>query len=267
MHRLLRETAHRPWPLPRRGWAWRQSWLDLAFVHYRVDPAQLRQRLPAGLQLQEFDGSAWVGLVPFRMAGVTRRPLPSFPQLSSFHELNLRTYVEADGRPGVWFLSLDADSRLAVLGGRRFYGVPYFHARITQVARDGWFEYSCARRGGGAIFRGRYRPVGGPFIPARGSFGHWAAERYCLYSNAPGGGLARVDVHHAPWPLQEAEVEIRESSMLAAAGIVPAEGRPRSHFSTGVDVLTYSLEEMPERSNDPGHAPAPAPAAREPGRG
>jgi hypothetical protein len=147
MHRLLRETAHRPWPLPRREWIWRQSWLDLAFIHYRVDSGQLRPRLPKGLSLQEFDGSAWIALVPFRMEGVMRRPFPDFPPLSSFRELNVRTYVEAGGMPGVWFLSLDADSWPAVLGGRGLYGVPYFHARITQEARNGWFEYSCVRRG------------------------------------------------------------------------------------------------------------------------
>ena len=265
MHRLLRETTHRPWPLPRREWIWRQSWLDLAFIHYRVDSGQLRPRLPKGLSLQEFDGSAWVALVPFRMEGVMRRPFPDFPPLSSFRELNVRTYVEADGRPGVWFLSLDADSWPAVLGGRGLYGVPYFHARITQEARNGWFEYSCVRRGGAARFRGRYRPVAAAFHPERGSFEHWAAERYCLYCSRARGGIARLEVHHAPWPLQEAEVEIAESSILAAAGIVPAAGEPRSHFSTGVDVLTYSLEEMPGQPQDPTRAPALPPGGRESG--
>ena len=244
MHRLLKETAHRPWPLPARDWQWRQSWLDLAFIHYRADSAQLRPLLPAGVRLQEFDGSAWVALVPFRMSGVMRRPFPDLPHFSAFPELNLRTYVEADGKPGVWFFSLDADSWPAVLGGRYFYGVPYFHARITQTLSNGWFEYTCHRGDGTAVFRGRYRPVSPPFHPRRGSFEHWAMERYCLYSQLARRGIIRIEVHHAPWALQEAKAEIYESSIMDAAGIAPLEHDPRCHFSPGMEVLAYASEEM-----------------------
>ena len=248
MHPLLRQTAHRPWPLPARRWIWRQSWRDLAFIHYRVDSGLLRRRLPEGLRLEEFDGSAWVGLVPFRMSGVMLRPFPDLPGFSSFPELNLRTYVEADGKPGVWFFSLDADSWPIVYGGSRFYGVPYFHSRMNQEKFGGWFEYSCRRRDGTAGFRGRYRPIAAPFLPQRGSFEHWAAERYCVYSSLARDQLARTEVHHLPWPMQQAEVEIHESNILTAAGISTADEKPRCHFSTGVDVLTYPLEKMGHNS-------------------
>lgn len=260
MHRSLWDTAHRPWPLPPGEWKWRQSWLDLAFVHYRVDSEQLRERLPEGLHLQEFDGTAWVALVPFRMSGVMRRPFPEIPFLSSFPELNLRTYVEAGGKPGVWFLSLDADSWLMVFGGRRFYGAPYFSSRISQWESRGWFEVSCVRRNGTARFRARYRPVSEPFYPKRGSFEHWAAERYCLYSCLEPGGLARTEVHHLPWPIQRAEVEVFESSILSAAGIDPAEMDPRCHFSAGVDVVTYRPEALAAQMPDPAFLPAPSSA-------
>jgi uncharacterized protein len=120
MHESLRYLDHRPWPLPTTPWAWRQSWLDLAFIHYRVATSALRTIVPAGLTVQEFDGSAWVGLVPFRMAGVMRRGLPDIPGFSMFPKLNLRTYVERDGKPGVWFFSLDAASWPIVLGVASF---------------------------------------------------------------------------------------------------------------------------------------------------
>jgi hypothetical protein len=261
MHRLLRETSHRPWPLPARAWLWRQSWRDLAFIHYRVDSASLRPLLPGGIRLQEFEGSAWVALVPFRMQGVMLRPLPDLPHFSRFPELNLRTYVEADGKPGVWFFSLDADSWPAVLGGRLLYGVPYFHARITQGLSGGWFEYSCVRANGAAVFRGRYRPISGPFYPRPGSFEHWAAERYCLYANPGRRGIVRIEVHHPPWPLHQAKVEISESTVMDAAGISPADQEPRCHFSPGVEVLAYSKEELADPLADPEMAPF-APASR-----
>ena len=242
MHPALRSIAHRPWPLPAGAWRWRQSWLDLAFIHYRADPQSIRALLPSGLRLQEFDGSAWIGLVPFRMAGVMRRPFPDIPLFSTFPELNLRTYVECDGKPGVWFFSLDAASWPVVFGGRRIYGLPYFSARMRQRFNAGWHSFSSIRRGGDARFDARYRALGDVFFPEAGTFEHWATERYCLYSFSHRRGIERVEVHHAPWPLQRAEVEIHECSLLAAAGIKPLEGEPVCHFSSGVHVVSYAKE-------------------------
>src|SRR5690606_23097445 len=111
MQPAFQSIEHRPWPLQKSKWIWSLSWLDLAVGHYRIDAKQINHRLPDGLKLQEFDGTAWVGLVPFRMAGVMRRPFPDLPPFTTFPELNLRTYVEKDGKPGVWFFSLDADCR------------------------------------------------------------------------------------------------------------------------------------------------------------
>ena len=242
VHPSLRHVAHRPWPLPARAWRWRQSWLDLAFLHYRADADALAAMLPAGLRLQRFDGSAWVGLVPFRMAGVMRRPLPHVPLFSTFPELNLRTYVESGGKPGVWFFSLDAASWPVVFGGRRFYGVPYHWACMRQRIEEGWHHFSSIRRDGGARFEGRYRPVGEVFHPGPGTFEHWLTERYCLYSSVDGRAIERVEVHHAPWPLQRAEAEIRESDVLSAAGIVPLDREPVAHFSSGVHVVSFAKE-------------------------
>ena len=239
MHPALEFQAHRPWPLPSRPWTWRQSWLDLAFLHYPVPAALIRERLPAGLSVQEFDGSAWLGVVPFRMAGVMRRPWPDLPGFSSFPELNLRTYVEADGKPGVWFFSLDADSWPIVLGGRHLYRLPYHRARMRQLRAGEGFDFSSERRTGTARFSATYRPTGGLLTASPGSFEHWATERYCLYAAARRGGLSRVEVHHAPWPLQRAEVEIRENSLLTAAGFAPGRAQPLCHFSTGVHVVSY----------------------------
>ncbi len=259
MHHALRHVTHRPWPLPAGGWTWRQSWLDLAFIHYRVPAEQLRARLPAGVRVQEFDGSAWVGLVPFRMAGVMRGALPAMPYFSTFPELNVRTYVEVGGKPGVWFFSLDAQSWPIVMGGRQLFGLPYHYAEM-RLGRSGdgnresdgdgdasgWFAFSSVRRGGGARFKARYRPVGGVYLTEQGTFDHWATERYCLYSLAPRarGGVVRVEVHHVPWPLQRAEVEVERSDMLSAVGIDPSGEPPVGHFSAGVDAVSFAGERV-----------------------
>ncbi len=242
MHESLRHLDHRPWPLPTKRWAWRQSWLDLAFIHYRVAAATLRAIVPGELTVQEFDGSAWVGLVPFRMAGVMRRGLPDLPGFSTFPELNLRTYVERNGKPGVWFFSLDAASWPIVIGGRRLYGLPYYVAQMTlNREKNGWHGFVSKRRGTDVYFEASYRPLGRTSVANPGSFEHWATERYCLYA-ARNGRMLRVEVHHAPWPLQSAEVEIRSDSLLETAGIQPLLANPVCHFSPGVHVVSFPPE-------------------------
>ncbi len=201
--------------------------------------------MPKGLRLQEFDNTAWLGLVPFRMAGLTRRGLPDFPPISSFPELNLRTYVECDGKPGVWFFSLDAASLPIVIGGRYLYGLPYRWANMRQRWIEGWHYFQSNRWRGKAKFQARYRPVGDVFFPAQGTFEHWLSERYCLYSHSRRHGLQRLEVHHAPWPLQKAEVVIQKSTILSVAGMTPLDENPVCHFSSGVDVVAFNTHKIP----------------------
>lgn len=238
MHPSLQETKHRPWPLPNGEWKWRQAWLNLAFIHFPVSSDALRMMLPSELRLQQYDGVAWVGLVPLRMSGVMRRPFPDLPPFSAFPELNLRTYVEADGKPGVWFFSLDAACWPIVFGGRTFYDLPYYSATMEDVVVGEWHNFRSVRKEGRARFRARYRPMGETYHALPGTFDHWATERYCLYSHSARKGLRRVEVHHAPWPLQRAEVHLEESTVLESAGI-KAVGDPVCHFSSGVDVVSY----------------------------
>ena len=173
-----------------------------------------RKTAPQGMRLDTFRGRAWIGLVPFMMSGVMRRPLPDLPFFSSFPELNLRTYVIVDGKPGVWFFSLDADSHPVVFGGRRIYNVPYHYAKCSLTRNIDGFDFRSKRKVGGVGFEASYRPVGDAFYAERGSFEHWATERYCLYSISGRGEIQRVEVHHEQWPLQGGEVQISETTLL-----------------------------------------------------
>lgn len=157
-------SGSRGWPVPRRPWLLRMVWEDLLFAHWPCEPAALEAHLPPGLTLDTCDGRAWLGVVPFRISGIRARCLPTIPGLTGFPELNLRTYVVADDKPGVWFFSLDATSRAAVRCARRFYHLPYRDARITcSATRDGWIDYRCRRydrQHPAAEFSARYRPLG-----------------------------------------------------------------------------------------------------------
>lgn len=236
---VLHNVTHRPWPLPAKAWAWRQTWSDLAFAHYRVSRRELRELVPAGLKVQEFDGSAWVAVVPFQLGQVRRRGLPWLPVMPGFPELNLRTYVEVDGKPGVWFFSLDAQSWPIVWSGRLRFHLPYHYASIQFVETNGGFALTSRRRRDQVRFTGRFQATSDSFIAEPGSFEHWATERYCLYSQNARGEFLRVEVHHPPWPLQEAKIEIEHNDLFGAAGLSAPKHPPVCHFSTGVDVVAY----------------------------
>src|ERR1043165_8843269 len=135
-------TAHRPWPLPRSPWLMTQSWHDLLFAHWPVDAALLRSRLPSGFPLDLYDGQAWIGVVPFRMTNVAPGLAPALPFVSAFAEINVRTYVTIDGRPGVYFFSLDAESSMAVAAARSLLPLPYFTAQMEVRCAGTRAEYA-----------------------------------------------------------------------------------------------------------------------------
>jgi uncharacterized protein YqjF (DUF2071 family) len=242
-HPSLERLDHRPWPLPDGPWSWRQSWRDLLFAHWPVEVGALRRFVPPPLEVQEREGTSWIGLVPFRMTGVMRRPLPDLPWLSAFPELNVRIYVEHAGKAGVWFLSLDATNPLAVWAARRYFHLPYYQARIAiRPAGDG-FQYQARRRGAGSVLRASYRPTSTPYESRPGTLEHWLTERYCLYAQAPDGSLWRNEVHHAPWPLQAAEAEIVEETYLSGHGVTVA-GQPLLHFARRIDVIVWKASRV-----------------------
>lgn len=240
---VLQHTVHRPWPLPDRPWVLAQRWLDLLFAHWPLPPETVRPLVPPALPLDTFDGQAWIGVVPFRVAGLRPRALPAVPWISYFPELNVRTYVTVDGKPGVYFFSLDAASRAAVAGARALFGLPYHHAEMDVRRKGEWILYRSRRRDerdGRAEFRARYRPAGGIFHPAPGTLEHWLTERYCLYTAAPGPRIRRVEVHHPPWALQPAEAEIDVNTMVEVLGVSLPPTPPLLHFARRQDVLTWA---------------------------
>src|ERR671925_102553 len=202
----LRETAHRPWPLPPGSWRMGQTWEDLLFAHWRVDADALRPLVPEALRLHTHDGAAWLGITPFKISALRLRGTLPLPRVSSFLQLNVRTYVTAGGKPGIWFFSLDASSRLAVEAARRSYKLPYFQARIRAEPGEDWIEVESARVG--HVFSARYRASGEEFHAPPGSLEEFLAERYCLYAVDERGRLYRAEIHHPPWPLQPAEAAI-----------------------------------------------------------
>jgi uncharacterized protein len=215
-------------------------WHDLLFAHWPVPVEAFRGVIPASVPINTFDGSAWLGIVPFRMSRVRPFGLPLPRDAFAYAEINVRTYVTVDGKPGVWFLSLDGAHRLAAFAARVGFGVPYRNAHVRAVAEGDGIAFE-SRHGTArpALFRGRYRPTSEARTARAGTFDDFVTNRLSLYAPRRGGGVQRVDVEHEPWPLQDAEAEIQLDTMAASHGISLPDVEPRLLFARRLDVVAH----------------------------
>lgn len=223
---------------PDRPVAGTQHWRELLFVHWTLPLEAVRPLIPAAIDLDPWDGRAWIGMVPFRMERIRPSWLPGALALD-FLELNLRTYVSYRGRPAVWFFSLDASSWLAVHAARAGWSLPYHHARMD-VAREGArVRYRSERRDGRAKLAVDYE-IGEPIGPSEpGSLEHFLLERYLLLSTR-GGRILEGQVHHVPYPAHRARLASLTQTLVQAAGMpTPADPPAAVHFSPGVDVEVF----------------------------
>jgi uncharacterized protein len=226
-------------PVPRepvRRPVMRQSWHDLTFLHWRYRVEDVRRVVPADLEIDVYDGSAWVGLVPFRVVGLTLPGAPSVPWVSNFAETNVRTYVvDATGRRGVWFFSLDAARLAAVIGARLGYGLPYYWSKM-RVSCDGRSASYCSKRRHGPTAASDIEIGIGERPPAQDELEVFLTARFRLYALRD-GRLFRADVEHPQWPLHHATVKRLNDTLVRAAGLPAPQGEPLVHFSHAVDVL------------------------------
>jgi uncharacterized protein YqjF (DUF2071 family) len=201
--------------------------------------------VPTAFELDLFEGEAWIGIVPFRMSNVAPRLVPAMPWISAFPELNVRTYVKVGGRAGVYFFSLDASNPVAVGVARALVHLPYYPASMECVERDGWIHYRSDRTSGrapSAQFVARYRPAGPPQPPLAGTREYFLTERYCQYTVDRRGKSYTLDIHHPPWPLQNAEAELEVNTMAAAAGLTLPDSPALLHFSRRQDMVAWGIQ-------------------------
>jgi uncharacterized protein len=228
--------------LGRRPWVMRMRWRDLLFAHWPIDPAAIRAVVPEPLELDLFEGRAYLGIVPFRMEDVGIRGLPAPPVAGAFPELNVRTYVRYRGRSGVWFLSLDAGSRPAVEGARTAFHLPYYEARMSTGRVREVIDYRSVRidhRGPPARLETRYRPTGPVERASSGSLEAWLTERWRLFAMDGDGQVLRTEIRHAPWPLQPAAARFEAETMAEAHGLTLPDEPPHLRFAARVDVVAW----------------------------
>ncbi|WP_456272130.1 YqjF family protein [Bacillus sp. AK031] len=196
------------------NWVMTQSWDELLFLHWEVPADILGKKVPPQLQLDTYQGKAWLGIVPFAMNHIRAKGLPEIPFARSFLECNVRTYVTYKGEPGVYFFSLDANHALAVEGARKLFSLPYVHAEMSMKVKGRTVSYRTRRTHRGSAnecLEIDYTP--GKRLPSeKGSLTEWLTERYCLWT-VKDEDVYKGEIAHDPWELYEAKAHIREQSL------------------------------------------------------
>ncbi|WP_411825522.1 YqjF family protein [Luteolibacter sp. AS25] len=223
----------------------KQRWAGLAFFHWEIDAELIARKLPKGLHVDTFEGRAYIGIVPFFMQRIRPVGLVPLPWLSWFHELNLRTYVHDDeGNPGVWFFCLDCNQPIAVEIARRFFHLPYQHARMSSTEKNGVIRYNSKRRNSDLPeSRFTYPQPKAPAPAEFGSLDWFLAERYLLFSETSDGKIAKGRVHHSPYQIEAINEAEYSATLFFLNGFPEPKTPPVSMLSANhVDVTIFPLE-------------------------
>lgn len=227
-------------------WVMSQTWEHLLFAHWPVPAETLRRFVPLSLEVDTFDGAAWIGVIPFEMSEIRLRFLPVIPYTVPFPEMNVRTYVIADGKPAVFFLSLDASNLVAIRAARWWYHLPYHHANMAFQRTAEGISFQSERKGAAPRFEGIYRPDSEPFTARQGTLEHWLTERYrfaCMCSRT--NRVYVGDIYHEPWALQEAQADIRNNTMLDKYGIGAPNAPAHLHYARGTKAWIWRCRRFP----------------------
>ena len=228
---------------PRRDWKWSQAWENVLFLHWPVEDGPLVGQLPAGLEIDRWEGSAWVSIVAFRLANVRLHGLPPIPLCTDFLEVNVRTYVRHRGEPGIYFLQMYGDGRIAVAAARLLTLLPYRYCPMQCRLEGGAWHWRCGASSAGpaALLAGQFIAEGHSRRAEAGSLDEWLVERYAAFVPDGRGRLFRMEVEHPPWEI--ARVALQFSGAECVAEFLGAEAlqAPLGHFSRGTEARLAPL--------------------------
>lgn len=237
INHILATQQHRPWPLPEGSWRYYQEWNDALFLHWKIPDDILLPLLPPGLTPDRTDdGALWISLVAFTMQQIRPRYLPALRPVSDFHELNLRTYVRHGNKPGVCFLSIEAQKQISVFIARNLSGLPYVKSGMRRSRTAGSADFHSANKDTGFSLRANFST--GDSLSTITPLDQWLTERYCLYQDNH-KRLLRFDIHHLPWPLRK--VTINKLDVRYRLGAMDLYELPPDliHYSEGVQVIAW----------------------------
>ncbi|MES2629158.1 MAG: DUF2071 domain-containing protein [Bacteroidota bacterium] len=233
---ILKEIVHRPWELPSGEWRYYQEWNDALFLHWRIPAEILQKLLPEGLELDLFEGEAWVSVVAFTMEKIRPRFLPALSLISDFHEINVRTYVKHKEKSGVYFISMEGQKLLSVLVSKALSGLPYQRANISRKLHNGLSSYSSVNNRKQFRLEAEYDVLPDEYQPT--ALDKWLVERYCLFVDI-GNELFCYEIHHLPWKIAKVKLEYLKLDYKIGDLAIGKAAPELTHFSEGVEVLAW----------------------------
>ncbi|WP_163581342.1 YqjF family protein [Gracilibacillus saliphilus] len=239
---ILNSTKHRDCSLPPGHWLMTQRWDHLLFIHLPIDKEVVQRHIPDGLEIDTYEGSAWITVLPFKINNMHFRKLPPIPFLRSFLELNVRTYVKRNGVKGIYFFSLDADNLPAVLGAR-IASLPYLYARMEMKKKKDTIYYECKRKGSLKELSVCYRPVSEAYYPERDSLSYWLLERYVLWSYR-NNFLFKGSIHHKKWKVRDTVVDIETENIMPEFAKGKVIKKPIFHYAYSKRVLFWPIKKV-----------------------
>lgn len=237
IQKLLNDIAHRPWEMPAGKWEFYQEWNDAIFLHWEVDMNALRLLVPENLEIDTFNGKCYVSIVAFTMQKIRPRNLPPVKFISDFHEINVRTYVTKNGKPGVYFLNIEAQKWISVIVAKNLSGLPYEKARISRTSNNYHSENPLKKY----HLDIHFTPM--EMISEKKPLDLWLTERYCLYLESQ-SKLYRYDIHHSPWELQKLKLPTLNISYKINDLTFTSDNLHSKHYSKGVKVISWNKERV-----------------------
>jgi len=237
-HDLINTVSHRPWPLPKRQWSYYQEWNNALFLHWKIPTKELMKLIPKEISVDTFNGESWISLVAFKMERIRPRNLPSVSMISDFYEINIRTYVTKDDKPGVYFLSIEAEKEISCFIAKLLSGLPYTKTSMQFQSNGNSPMYYSINTNKGFQLKANFTI--GESIRDKSVLDNWLTERYCLYLEKD-QKVFRYETHHKPWDLNV--VKISKLKTNYRIGNISLNEKPAlTHFSTGVKVVAWSRE-------------------------
>ncbi|WP_061249797.1 YqjF family protein [Leptospira alstonii] len=235
-NKLANDSPFRLWNIPERSWLWYQEWNRAIFIHIKIDPDLLVPLIPIGLEIDKYEGETWLSIVAFSMENVHPKGFFPFPPVSNFHEVNVRTYVVKDNKPGVYFLSIEAEKLIPVILAKYLSGLPYKKSSI--IRKVGPIEEYFVKNYRNSLTI-KYK-VKNP-LNSKSALDIWLTERYCLY-NAYCKKLVRLEIQHRPWPLLEIDIDSIQFNYKIGEKILTNNPIGLVHYSPGVSVQAWNEE-------------------------
>jgi uncharacterized protein YqjF (DUF2071 family) len=229
---ILNTTAHRPWTMPTEKWKYYQEWNNAIFLHWQIDFQELQSLVPKGLEIDLFEGKPWVSLVAFTMEKIRPRSLPSFPPISNFDEINIRTYVKRDNKAGVYFLSIEGGTRISCMIAKQLSELPY---RYSKIKRNGTLYYADNGQFNDKL---HIKYITGRRLKEKTELDKWLTERYALFQDTE-TSINEFEIHHIEWPIYKIDIEEIEFEYPRFNKWI--NNMPdRMHYSTGVQVIAWN---------------------------